>query len=132
MGITLPVRWLWLQCAEEARPWSDLPVSSDPQIKAFFKASTIFELGDSRAFRSWTDPRINGRSIWDMSPDLFAAVAPRPRRQKPVANALHNDCWIQDNMGPLMVPVLIQYLQLRERLQGVVLSVERPDKILWR
>jgi hypothetical protein len=55
------------------------------------------------------------------------ATASEAGRQRPTQRLLD-----PNNMGPLMVPVLIQYLQLRERLQGVVLSVERPDKILWR
>jgi hypothetical protein len=132
MGIAIRVRWLQLQRAEASRSWSALPVSSDQQTKAFFEASTIFVLGDGCAFKFWIDPWISGKCIADLAPELIAAVAPRRWRQCLVADALHNGAWIRDLTGLLTVPVLIQYLELREQLQGIRLSVNQPDKILWR
>jgi hypothetical protein len=95
---------------------STLPLSTDQQTKAFFKASTSFVLGDGRAFNFWTGPWFQGRYIADLAPELFAAVAPRRRRQCLVADALQDGAWIRGITGPLTVPVLIQYLELHGQL----------------
>jgi hypothetical protein len=48
-----------------------------------------------------------------------------------VASALHQNAWIEDILGPLTVPVLIQYLSLREQLQGVALDQNSTEKFVW-
>jgi hypothetical protein len=58
-------------------------------------------------------------------------MAPRHRRQQTAANALTEDAWIRDITGPLTVPVLVQYLELHQRLQQVQLNKQQPDWILW-
>jgi hypothetical protein len=59
----------------------------------------------------------------DLAPDLFGAVVPRARKRSVMA-ALTNDTCIHDIVGSLMIPVLRQYLLLRQQLDGFVL---RPD-----
>jgi hypothetical protein len=49
-----------------------------------------------------------------------------------VVAALENEDWIRDITGLRTVPVLIQYIQLRERLQSVILSQEMDDRFIWR
>jgi hypothetical protein len=49
-----------------------------------------------------------------------------------VASALHQNGWIHDIRGPLTILVLMQYLSLREQLQGVNLDYNTPDQLLWR
>jgi hypothetical protein len=75
---------------------------------------------------------LEGRRIAVFAPDLVDAVLRRIRRQRTVQQALHDAAWIADISGALTIPVLVQYLQLRERLQVVTLQPEVPDSITWR
>jgi hypothetical protein len=47
-GFVLQTRWLWLQKVDQDRAWSQLPISTTPEVQAFFKASTFTVLGDGR------------------------------------------------------------------------------------
>jgi hypothetical protein len=48
-GYALQTRWLWLQKTDSARAWSELPIKTDPQVQAFFRASTYTVIGDGRS-----------------------------------------------------------------------------------
>jgi hypothetical protein len=47
-------------------------------------------------------------------PELGTAISLRCRKQTIVVVGLRNNGWIRDITGPLMVQVLMQYLELRE------------------
>jgi hypothetical protein len=40
-----------------------------------------------------------------------------------VASTISSQCWIRDITAALTVPVIAQYLMLREHLQGITLQV---------
>jgi hypothetical protein len=58
-------------------------------------------------------------------------VPSRWQKQHAVAAALNDDAWIRDIQGPLTVPVIMQYLQLRAMVHDVVLAPDMPDKVCW-
>jgi hypothetical protein len=60
------------------------------------------------------------------------AVSKRARARRTVSSALQNHAWIWDISGALTVPVLTQYLELRERLQDQALDPNTPDAFVWR
>jgi hypothetical protein len=132
LGIALRVRWPWLQRVELDRLWSSLAMTTDPRTQAFFSASTRFVLGDGNAFKFWNDPWIRGACIRDLAPDLLAAVSSSSERRRTVAQGIMNNAWIGNITGVLMVPVLIQYLELHQRLQHIELDGQLPDKVEWR
>jgi hypothetical protein len=66
-----------------------------------------------------------------MMPELGDVVPPR-RRTRTVASALSQNNWICDILGPLTVPVLMQYLSLREKLQDMALDQSMPAILEWR
>jgi hypothetical protein len=49
-----------------------------------------------------------------------------------VASALAGCAWIRDITGALMIPILIQYLQLRQQLDTIDLSLRVEDQITWK
>jgi hypothetical protein len=57
---------------------------------------------------------------------------PRPQNSRTVAVAFTKNAWLQDIDGALTLLVLIQYVQIRERLESVVLNPSLPDIIAWR
>jgi hypothetical protein len=65
-------------------------------------------------------------------PELAEAVPARLRWCRTVASALASgSAWIHDIKGALFIPVLSQYLLLRQRLQDRSLSQDE-DRVLWR
>jgi hypothetical protein len=67
-----------------------------------------------------------------LAPDLLAAVNVHQRRRRLMADALQGNAWIHDIIGVLSVPAIVQYLQLRERLDGMVLQQGIQDKVIWK
>jgi hypothetical protein len=97
-------------------------MTTDQKTRAFFSASTHFVLGDGTEFKFWIDPWINGAGIQDVAQDLLAVVSTNRRRQRTVAKGLVNNTWAHDITGALTVPVLIQYLEIHQRLQHIHLD----------
>jgi hypothetical protein len=109
--------------------WVPLPVHEDSATKAFFMVSIRCEVGDGTSTLFWSDPWLQGRYIEDLAPDLVAVVQ---QRRRSVASALDDHRWLQDIQGPLTVPILAQYLQVRPMLDAVVLTLRSPDRVTWR
>jgi hypothetical protein len=55
-------------------------------------------------------------------------VAPRAWKRSVVV-VLTNGTWICDIAGPLTVPILVRYLQIRQRLEGVTLDLGTDDQV---
>jgi hypothetical protein len=100
--------------------------------KAFFRASICCEVGDGTSTFFWSDPWLQGRCIEDLAPDLVDVVQQRQRSHRSVASDLGSHRWLQDIQGPLTVPVLAQYLQVRPMIDAVVLTPGSPDRVTWR
>jgi hypothetical protein len=132
MGLVLRLRWLWLQHCDDSRPWAELPVVMDNVSKAFFRASIVCLVGNGERTLFWEEPWLGGLNIADWAPNLVVAVSARCHRSRMVADALANNAWMRDISGALSILVLVQYLQLRERLVDVQLDLATADKTLWR
>jgi hypothetical protein len=64
--------------------------------------------------------------------ELVAAVPRRLRKGGAVASALDTNTWARDVQGALTDPVLVQFLQLHQRLSEVVLRQGVQDSSSWR
>jgi hypothetical protein len=49
-----------------------------------------------------------------------------------VQTTLPGNAWIQDIIGALTIPTIVQYLHLRERIQQVALQPDVQDSFTWR
>jgi hypothetical protein len=76
MGWALRLRWLWLQRVDQAKPWAAQPLHEDAVTMTFFNSSIRCVMGDSRSTWFWLDAWLDGHSITDREPDLFATVHP--------------------------------------------------------
>lgn len=111
-------------------------------VEAMFHASIYIELGDGNSalfghIIGWKEslccretPLQYFPSL-DIAPCLCNAVGARVRMTRPVAQALQDGQWFRDITGALTVQVLLEYLQVWEKL-GDVQIVQRPDKVRWR
>jgi hypothetical protein len=89
------------------------------------------QVGDGSCALFWSDRWLNGCSILQLAPDLWNAVPPRIRKSCSVRDALAGRCWIRDITFARTVPVVVQYLHLRDYLQNIHLSDE-PDRFIWK
>lgn len=101
VGIALRMRWLWLQRTDPRRPWAKLHLPSDPDANAMFRATTTWTVGDGLNCRFWTDHWINGSSVAEIAPLIFAQVPRRRRKDRTVRDGLHHHSWVQDIQGAL-------------------------------
>jgi hypothetical protein len=65
-----------------------------------------------------------------MMSELFRVVSARRWTQCMVVVALDNNSWIHDLTGPLTVPVIVQYIHLRQRLDSIILNSASQDRLL--
>jgi len=54
------------------------------------------------------------------------------RKSRTVAQALQNRGWVRDIRGALTVQVLMEYLQVWDLLDGVILQQGVPDQFRWK
>jgi len=76
-----------------------------------FQAATVFMLGNGESTFFYTDRWLDGRSIEDDAPAVFAVVKAR-KQTAAVAEALHHNAWIRHITGPLTMQVLLQFDRL--------------------
>ena len=130
-GFALRMRWLWLRKTDPSRPWHCLPDEKEPLVESLFQASIYIELGDGCTALFWSDRWLEGQSLPDVAPCLCNAVGTRVRSKRTVAQAPLNGQWIRDISGALTVQVLLEYMQIWEKLQNVHLQ-NQPDRICWK
>ncbi|XP_071674726.1 putative ribonuclease H protein At1g65750 [Lolium perenne] len=91
-SLSLRLRWLWLSRTDDQRVWSGMEMQFTDNERALLFASTTMTLGDGRTARFWDDRWIDGRSIRDIAPALYACIPKRWRGQ--------GRCW----MGCVAIP----------------------------
>jgi hypothetical protein len=123
---------LWLHRAETHDSWATLPVSADVQTTTFFNASIQMIMGDGKSLLFWSDPWLQGQHLADLAPDLLAAVPAHRRKQRSVVAALHGDTWIRDITRALTIPLIMQYLDIKQHLQQVQTSPDTLDSFACR
>jgi hypothetical protein len=119
VGVTLRVRWLWLLKTDPSHAWSSLSCLTGSLTIALFDALVELRLGNGESFIFWTDAWLHGEPITVLAPDLVQAVSGTARKWWTVAAALLNHAWVQDITRALIVPMIIQYIELRQRLQHI-------------
>lgn len=76
-------------------------------------------------------PGCRGRAICNFTPNLFRAIGSR-RRSRSVRDALANRQWARGVTGAPTVAVLVEYVQLWDRVDHVQLQPHTPDKFIWK
>jgi hypothetical protein len=114
------------------RPCGLPRASKDNPAKALFWTSSYWVLGNDESILFRLDQWLLGRSILDIAADLAAAVPSRRKNKLTVAAALQNDVWHRDITGALSIPILIQFLQVKQELLGIALDPLTQDRLVWR
>lgn len=130
-GYALQTRWLWLQRTDSSRAWSELPLKIEPEVLAFFKASTFIELGNGNSALFWEDRWIQGQSVHDLAPNLLQLVSRRRRRTMTVREGLTNRQWTRAIARNMTIIIAAEYLDLWEATSDIILG-NHQDKMIWR
>jgi hypothetical protein len=97
-----------------------------------FDASVSVQVGSGGQALFWSDRWIEGSSVLQLAPDVWAAVPKRITRMRTVSEGLLNEQWIRDIQGSLSIAALSQHVRLWDRLQGFQLQQDVPDKFIWK
>lgn len=131
MAISLRTRWIWRMRTDPLRPWRGLDMSFSKAELQAFDASTTMTVGNGSTALFWLDRWLQGRTIEETAPALWALVPKGVRKCCTVREALIERRWIPDIQGAMSPLALWQYVQLWIRLQDLGLS-EGPDTLRWR
>jgi hypothetical protein len=80
----------------------------------------------------WQDKWLDGRSIKDMAPHLYALVPKRRENRRIFLEALSNEQWLEDIQRDISVAALFEYLTIWDILEEIELRQDTPDKHIWR
>jgi exonuclease III len=131
-GWALRIRWLWFGKTDPNKPWAAFSVTTHKNAQALFALAVTTAVGNGRNTKFWTDRWLNGSSIEQLAPHLFACVPKRRAKRRTVSEALLDDNWVQDIQGHRSVAVMAEYLEIWDMIQEVVLQPEVEDVHKWR
>lgn len=131
-GWALRIRWLWLSKTEPDKPWAAFPVTTNGNAQDLFALAVTSTVGNGAHTKFWTDKWLNASSIEFLAPHLFAHVPKRKARRGTVREALMENSWVQDIQGHHSVAVLVEFLDIWDLVQEVVLQPEVDDVHKWK
>ena len=129
-GLALRTRWQWLSRTNNRRAWSGLGLQFTKEERDFFFASTSTIVGNGQRTRFWEDRWIDGRSISEITPHLYACVPKRRRKARTVADGLQAHQWATDIQGTIGIQEIGEYLLTWQRIEQITLTDE-PDSMRW-
>lgn len=132
LGYALQLRWAWYSRTDQSRSWIGLPTKEEKIVQAMFKISTTVQVGNGARTLFWQDKWIDGNSVEDIAPLVWAAVPKRLRNSRLVNQALADNQWARHIAGSLSVLAIRQFLQLWDRMQILNLDPNSEDKFIWR
>ncbi|WVZ83247.1 hypothetical protein U9M48_030415 [Paspalum notatum var. saurae] len=131
MGIALRVRWCWLQRTDSSRTWAGLPCQVERIVMNLFRASSEIIVGNGETVLFWIDNWLDGLPMEFLAPNLFKAV-PRRFHSRTLKEGIQNSAWIKDIRGALTEIMVVEYVEVWEKVQQISLEPGRQDFFRWR
>jgi hypothetical protein len=100
-SLALRVRWLWLDRTDHTRPWHGLKLPKDTATLEVFQSLAHITVGNGASVLFWLDRWIHGRTAKEIAPRVVDLVPTRRRNNARVAEALHQNRWVQDIAAPM-------------------------------
>jgi len=132
LSCALRARWPWLRKSEPNKSWANLPLQVSKEVECLISMAVITEVGDGSNTLFWRDKWLDGQSIRDLAPRVYALVAKRRSSRRTVSEALSNASWVEDIQGAISVEALVEFLKIWDLLIPVQLQEGTPDKHIWR
>ena len=131
-GWALQCRWLWAQKTDASCPWAGLHIQVPLKAQALFNMATASVLGNGETILFLKDRWLEGKTLAEIAPNLFQSIPKRIVKSRTVAQALSNRRCVSDIKGGLPVEVLMEYLVLWDKIDGVILQHDVPDQYRWK
>jgi hypothetical protein len=129
LGFALRLHWEWQWRTQPDVAWALLPSKTKHAIDLMFRASVTVQVDDGAIARFWTDAWLPDGAICSFAMNLFHAVG-CCRRRRFVREALANRQWARDITGAPTAAVLIVYVQLWDKVDGVQLQPNTSDRLI--
>jgi hypothetical protein len=100
----------------------------DQIAKAFVDVAITSMVGSGESVKFWSDRWLLGKTVAEHSPTLIQVISRRALKRRTIAEGLTNRQWVLDIRGGLFVTVLVEYLQLWNLVDGVVLQPDIADQ----
>lgn len=68
MNMALQAKWLWLQRADQSRPWAKYKFSVPNEMRGLFQVAARVSLGDGRTSLFWEDQWLHGYRLQELAP----------------------------------------------------------------
>lgn len=101
---------------------------ADNNDRAFFNAATRVQIGDGRKASFWNSRWLQGEVPAQLYPSLYKHSR---RKNRSVAEALHQQRWVNGIDYNLSQQLIAEFLALWEQLEEVVLTEGQKDRITW-
>ncbi|WVZ78989.1 LOW QUALITY PROTEIN: hypothetical protein U9M48_026623, partial [Paspalum notatum var. saurae] len=131
LGLALRVRWCWLQRSDPQEVWAGLSCGMERGVLDLFRAGSEIILGNGSTALFWVDNWLDGLPLEAIAPNLVKAV-PTRFRSRTVREGLLNRAWISDIRGTLTEAMVIEYVEVWEKVQQVTLNEAAQDRFRWR
>jgi hypothetical protein len=130
-SLALRLRWQWFAKTDRDRAWSGLDLQFDEEERDLFHASTYTIIGNGQKTNFWEDRWIDGKSVREVAPQLYACIPKRRRKARLVDDGLNGNAWVRDIQGTIGITEIGQYLMLWRQIEHLTLS-EQLDKLIWK
>lgn len=117
---------------DRPRPWVGFQIEAPRNATALFNMAIAPVLGNGENILFWKDRWLNETSIADLAPHLIQNIARRVINKRTVAEAIYNHKWVADIKRDVTIPLLVEYVQVWDQVQGVVLQQDVPDTFRWK
>jgi hypothetical protein len=87
-GLALRLRWMWFDRTNDRRAWNGLGLEFKKEERSLFFTSTTMRVGNGATAKFWEDCWIQGLSISEITPALYACIPKRRRKSRTVTNGL--------------------------------------------
>jgi hypothetical protein len=110
LGMSLRVRWKWLQKTGPHKPWAFLPLQLSLVSEDLHSMAVVTEIGDGSNTLFWEDRWIAGQRIRDIAPAIVNMVPKKWIKKRTVNEALQNGSWIHDIRGQVTIQLPLRQL----------------------
>jgi hypothetical protein len=132
LSLALRARWPWMQKTDLQRPWAQFQIQMGREVQSLIDMAVVTVIGDGSDTLFWKDRWFDGRKIQDIAPNIYAMVPKRVINRRRTSEALQNMSWIADFRGALTVAIILEFVELYQRLDEVVLQEGVSDTHIWK
>jgi hypothetical protein len=124
----LRLRWIWLAKTGADKPWKGLLEKPSPSDQALFASMTEVTIGNGLATSFWSD-NWSGEPLRKRWPLLYEVSR---RKNRTVADAINGDHWLMDLRGRISLPLLADFVALRQVVLDCDIDPDSEDSFRWK